>query len=128
MPRKSSLKDRELAQPSALCVASCADARQDEKMGTLARVGILAAPSGDPGERLVPIFSDFESQLQADFEIAPEVFGFVLNRYREHGSLNTCLRRIIQRAGLTPWPRTPRNLRASPYLFAPSPKYRPRRF
>jgi integrase len=65
------------------------------------------------GERIVPIFPEVREHLQAVFESAPEGAVHVITRYRSGQNLNPHFRRIIRRAGLTPWPRTWHNLRAS---------------
>ncbi len=65
------------------------------------------------GERIVPIFPEIREPLLAVFEQAPEGAEHVIGRYREGCNLNPHFRRIIRRAGLTPWPRTWHNLRAS---------------
>ncbi len=65
------------------------------------------------GERMVPIFPEVLKHLQAVYDAAPEKAVHVISRYREGANLNPHFRRIIRRAGLTPWPRTWHNLRAS---------------
>jgi integrase len=65
------------------------------------------------GERVVPIFPEIREHLQVVFDHAPVGADRVISKYRPGQNLNTHLRRIIQRAGLTPWPRTWHNLRAS---------------
>lgn len=65
------------------------------------------------GQRMVPIFPEIREHLQAVFDAAPEGAVYVVGRYRQGSNLNPQLRRIIQRAGFTPWPRTWHNLRAS---------------
>lgn len=64
-------------------------------------------------ERMVPLFPEIREHLQAVFDAAPEGAVNVIGRYREGSNLNPHLRRIIKAAGLTPWPRTWHNLRAS---------------
>lgn len=47
-------------------------------------------------------------------EVAADRAEFVINRYREvEKNLGTPFRRIIHRAGLTPWPKVFQNLRSS---------------
>jgi integrase len=65
------------------------------------------------GERIVPLFPEVRECLMEVFEAAPAGADYVIGRYREGSNLNPQLRRIIKRAGLTPWPRTWHNLRAS---------------
>jgi integrase len=64
-------------------------------------------------ERIVPIFPEIRGHLMAVYDQAPEGAVWVVTRYREGCNLNPQLRRIIGHAGLTPWPRTWHNLRAS---------------
>jgi len=65
------------------------------------------------GERMIPLFPEVREHLQMVFEQAPDGAEFVISRYRTGCNLNPQLRRIIQRAGLTPWEKTWHNLRAS---------------
>lgn len=65
------------------------------------------------GERMVPLFPEIREHLQAVFDAAPVGSVNVIERYREGANLNPHFRRIIKRAGLTPWERTWHNLRAS---------------
>jgi len=65
------------------------------------------------GERIIPLFPEIREHLQAVFDAAPEGSVNVIGRYREGANLNPHFRRIIKRAGLTPWDRTWHNLRAS---------------
>ena len=65
------------------------------------------------GERIIPLFPEIRDHLLTVFEQAPEGAEKVIGRYRQGSNLNPQLRRIIQHAGLTPWPRTWHNLRAS---------------
>lgn len=65
-------------------------------------------------ERMVPLFPEVAEPLLALFERpAAERAEYVITSYRDGANLNPQLRRIIKRAGLTPWPRTWHNLRAS---------------
>ena len=64
-------------------------------------------------ERIIPLFPEIREHLQAVFDAAPEGAVHVIGRYRQGANLNPHFRRIIKRAGLTPWPRTWHNLRAS---------------
>jgi hypothetical protein len=64
--------------------------------------------------RLVPITPDLRASLQAVFDEAEPGTVHVVTRYRESNcNLRTQLHRILARAGVTPWPRTFHNLRAS---------------
>ena len=66
------------------------------------------------GVRWVPIFPDLGPHLERAFEEAPEGIVYVIRRYRAHNqNQRTQLNRIIQRAGLRPWPKLFHNLRAS---------------
>ncbi len=64
--------------------------------------------------RLVPIFPELRPYLEAVYQEAKDKNGFVITRYRStEGNLRTSLRKIIVRAGLTPWPKIFHNLRAT---------------
>ena len=66
------------------------------------------------GERMVPLFPELQTILQDAFDQAPEGAVFVVNRYRStSANLRTNLNRIINRAGLTAWPRLFNAMRAS---------------
>lgn len=65
------------------------------------------------GERMIPLFPEIREHLQAVFDAVPVGAVHVIGRYREGANLNPHFRRIIRRAGLTPWVRTWHNLRAS---------------
>jgi len=68
----------------------------------------------DGGERWVPIFPELRPYLEEAFDLAEAGAVHVITRYRDtNKNLRTHLHRIIRRAGLTPWPRTFHNLRAS---------------
>jgi hypothetical protein len=62
--------------------------------------------------RVVPIFPELRPFLDDVFHTA-DPGEFVITRYRQGSNLRTQLKRIIQRAGLKPWPRITHNLRAS---------------
>jgi len=65
-------------------------------------------------ERMVPLFPELRTVLMEAFEIAPDGSMYVVARYRDLGTnLGTHMRRIIGRAGLTPWPKLFNNMRAS---------------
>lgn len=65
--------------------------------------------------RVIPLFPELLPYLRQAFEEAPAGAEYVLSeRYRRSGvNLGTQLKRIVRRAGLTPWPRAWHNLRAS---------------
>lgn len=65
------------------------------------------------GERMIPLFPEIREHLQAVFDAAPDGAVNVIGRYRDGQNLNPHFRRIIKRAGLTPWPRTWHNMRAT---------------
>jgi len=68
----------------------------------------------DRGDRWVPIFPELRPYLRESFELAPEKAIYVVPRCQDPGvNLRTGLLRIIQRAGLLPWPRLFHNLRGS---------------
>lgn len=65
-------------------------------------------------ERMIPIFPELRSLLEAVYDIAPEGSEFVIRRYRDsRQNLRTTFEKIIRRAGLDPWPKLFQNLRAS---------------
>ncbi len=63
--------------------------------------------------RTIPLFPELREHLRDVFELAEEGEERVITSYQPGSNLQTQLRRIITRAGLTPWPRTWHNLRAS---------------
>lgn len=64
--------------------------------------------------RVIPMFKELLSHLNAAWEAAEPGAVYVVPRLREmSGNLSTQLRKYIERAGLEPWPRTWQNLRAS---------------
>jgi hypothetical protein len=67
------------------------------------------------GERWVPIFPELRPYLEEAFELAEPGALHVITHHRgdRTKNLRTRLRRIIRRAGLTPWPKPFHNLRAS---------------
>jgi integrase len=67
----------------------------------------------DAGVRQVPIFPELLPYLREAFEQASEGSEFVITKYRPGCNLNPHARRIVQRAGLTPWPKIFQNLRSS---------------
>lgn len=66
------------------------------------------------GERFIPLFPELASHLEAAFDAAPEGAEYVVGKYRGGATnLRTQFEKIIQRAGLTAWPRLFHNLRSS---------------
>lgn len=64
--------------------------------------------------RIVPIFPELQPFLADAFHNAEEGQVYVVTRCRDDGvNLRTQLERIIERAGLKPWPKLFHNLRAS---------------
>jgi len=64
--------------------------------------------------RVIPIFPELRTHLEAAFDQAPEGTTYVIHRYRDSNSnLRTQLHRIIQRAGLRPWDKLFQNLRST---------------
>jgi integrase len=66
------------------------------------------------GVRLVPLFPELRPYLERAFEAAPEGAVYVIGRSRNIGvNWRTQLERILDRVGLSAWPRLYQNLRAS---------------
>ena len=64
--------------------------------------------------RVVPIFPELAPYLADAFELAKPGQEYIIERCRDNGvNLRTQLGRIIEKAGLTPWPKLFHNLRAS---------------
>ncbi len=64
--------------------------------------------------RVIPIFPELRPYLDEVYEQAAEGTEFVITRYRDHNSnLRTQLLRIIERAGIIPWPKLFQNLRST---------------
>jgi integrase len=64
--------------------------------------------------RWVPIFTELRPYLLEALEQAEEGTTYCINRYRvANANLRTQLRRIIKRAGLTPWAKPFQNLRST---------------
>jgi len=64
--------------------------------------------------RVIPIFPELRPHLADVFDQAPEGSVHVINRYRDtNTNLRTQLTRIIERAGLEPWPKLFQNLRST---------------
>lgn len=68
----------------------------------------------DGGVRLIPIFPELKPYLEDAQEVAREGAVYVIERHRvSSGNLSTTMRRIIERAGLEPWPKLYQNLRST---------------
>ncbi|MEM1213387.1 MAG: tyrosine-type recombinase/integrase [Planctomycetota bacterium] len=66
------------------------------------------------GVRKVPIFEELYHELLAGWERAEPGTEYVIeDRHRGNKNLGTHFKRIIERAGMTPWPKPWQNLRAS---------------
>ncbi len=64
--------------------------------------------------RLVPIFPELRPHLEMAWDQAAEGAEFVVTRYRDcNANLRTQLLRIIDKAGVTPWPKLFQNLRST---------------
>ena len=64
--------------------------------------------------RLIPMFPELRPHLEQAFEQAEPGTTFVINRYRPaKQNLRTQFGKIIQRAGLKPWPKLFQNLRST---------------
>jgi len=64
--------------------------------------------------RVIPLFPELRSHLEAAFDEAQPGTEFVITGYRDRNSnLRTQLERIIRKAGLKPWPKLWHNLRAT---------------
>jgi integrase len=64
--------------------------------------------------RLIPMFPELRPYLEETFELAEVGTEFVITRYRDSNSnLRTQLLRIIDRAGLQPWPKPFQNMRST---------------
>jgi integrase len=69
-------------------------------------------PGGE--SRLVPLFPELLPHLQAAFDQAEAGQEYCITRYRRSNqNLGTQFRRIILKAGLTPWPKLFQNLRST---------------
>ncbi len=68
----------------------------------------------DKGRRVVPIFHELRPYLEEAFEQAKPGAVHVIARYRETNiNLRSQLARIVERAGVKPWPKLFHNLRAT---------------
>jgi integrase len=66
------------------------------------------------GKRVLPLFPELRPHLEAAFEAAPDGATFVVTKYRQANvNLRTQLGRILERAGVSPWPKLFANLRST---------------
>ncbi len=65
------------------------------------------------GSRIVPLFPELVPHLRDAFEQADEGEEFVITRYRAGANVGPQLKRIVERAGVKPWPKLWQNCRAS---------------
>ena len=64
--------------------------------------------------RSIPLFPELRAHLEAIFDAAPPGTTYVISRHRlGSANLRTQLLRIMERAGVKPWPRLFQNMRAS---------------
>ncbi|MCH8824776.1 MAG: tyrosine-type recombinase/integrase [Planctomycetes bacterium] len=64
--------------------------------------------------RMIPLFPELRPHLLEAFEDAEPGTKYVITRYRDIGTnLRTQMHRIINKAGLEPWPKTFQNLRST---------------
>ncbi|MFG0261959.1 MAG: hypothetical protein ACF788_06185 [Novipirellula sp. JB048] len=73
----------------------------------------LRIVSPKTGLRFCPIFPELMPFLLASAESAPEGAVRYLHRYHRLANLGTQLNRVIESAGIVPWPKTFQNLRAT---------------
>lgn len=68
----------------------------------------------DGGVRMVPMFPELRPLFQDAFDQAPEGAIYCLHQYKgQWSNLGVHMARIIQRAGLEPWPKIFQNLRST---------------
>ena len=66
------------------------------------------------GSREIPLFPELREALQELYDETEDKTGYVITRTRTTATnLRTMFRRIIEKAGLTPWPKLFHNLRAT---------------
>jgi integrase len=75
--------------------------------------GRIRIDSPKTGLRFCPMFREVREILSEAFDLAPEGAVYVIGRYREGANIRTQFGRIIESAGLVPWPKLFNNLRAS---------------
>ena len=93
--------------PTEVCGLKWSDILWDEER--------IRIDSVKTGLRFCPIFPELPPLLEAAFDDAPEKAIYCVGRYGGKGSRNlaTNLKRIIERAGQKPWPKTFVNLRST---------------
>jgi hypothetical protein len=63
---------------------------------------------------VIPLFPELRPYLEAAFDLAEPGTEFVIHRYRDANvNPRTRMERIIQKAGLKPWPKLFQNLRST---------------
>jgi integrase len=72
--------------------------------------GTIRLDSPKTGERVLPLFAELRPYLEDAFNPESE---FVIVANRSKANLRTRLMRIVEKAGLKPWPKLYQNLRAS---------------
>lgn len=75
--------------------------------------GRMRIDSPKTGLRFCPLFPELRAVLSEAFGVAPDGAVYVVSRYRQEQNIRTQFGRIIERAGLVPWPKPFVNLRAS---------------
>ncbi|WP_197451613.1 tyrosine-type recombinase/integrase [Rosistilla oblonga] len=76
--------------------------------------GRLRIDSRKTGLRFCPLFPELRPLLDAAWDLAPERAVYVIRNHRDaEANLRSQLNRIIESAGLVPWPKAFVNLRAS---------------
>ena len=63
--------------------------------------------------RLTPIFPELRPHLEEAWERAEPGAEYVVGRLRGHANLGVPFRKVVKRAGLTPWPKIFQNLRST---------------
>lgn len=75
--------------------------------------GRLRIESPKTGLRFCPLFPEIRAALAEAFEAAPDGAEFCVGRYRAVENLRTQFARIVERAGVVPWPKPFVNLRST---------------
>lgn len=75
--------------------------------------GRLRIESPKTGLRFAPLFPEIRAALAEAFEAAPDGAEFCVGRYRAVENLRTQFGRILERAGVVPWPKPFVNLRST---------------
>ncbi|WP_145419156.1 site-specific integrase [Planctomycetes bacterium K23_9] len=76
-------------------------------------IGRLRIDSPKTGLRECPIFPELLPYLREAFNDRPDGAVRCIHRYRNRSGLGTLMNRVIESAGITPWPKTFQNLRAT---------------